>query len=189
LGVSNDNSTVPIETTNPVSTTPNPETITETGEVMSAGATVTDFMKNLNKIPEIDSNVIKQAFATYQGPTGQQIQADLQKTLQAGIEKITQECVDGAKAFNLATEVSSKVASIFAAAYIVQQFIQGFQKGGLSDGAIRGGVALAESAIATTIFEILLTANLPILAPASITLLASLLIDYAFEQLLDYLKL
>lgn len=194
LAVSKDVQLEPSQSVNPVTVTNpnatvNPETLAETGKVMSASATVAEFMDNLNKIPEIDSKVIKQAFATYQGPTGQQIQADFQKTLQAGIEKITQECVKGAQAFKLATEISSKVASIFAAAYIVQQFIQGFQKGGISDSAVRGGVALAESAIATAIFGILLTANLPVLAPASITLIASLLIDYAFEQLLDYLKL
>jgi len=189
LGVSNDNSAVPMEVTNPVSPIQNPETIAETGEAMSAGATITDFMERLNTIPEIDTNIIKQAFATYQGPTGQKIQADFEKTLQAGIEKIAQECVEGAKAFKLATEISEKVAPILTAAYIVQQFIQGFQKGGVSDSVIRGAVAIAESFIATAIFGILITTELTVLPAATITLLASLIIDYALEQLLNYLKL
>jgi len=191
IGISNDVPMTPIEaksSTNPITNAKLATTI-ETGEVMSAGATVTDFMQRLNTIPEIDSNIIKQAFATYQGPTGQQIQTDLQKTLQTGIEKIAQECVDGAKAFKLAAEISAKVAPILTAAYIVQQFIQGFQDKGALDAFIRGGVAFLESRIAIIVFGVLLTTELPILASASFALLASTVIDYLLEQVLNHFKL
>lgn len=189
LGVANSNSTVPLEITNPTSSNSSPDEITEAGEVMSAGATVTDFMENLNRIPEIDSNVIKQAFATYQGQTGQKIQVELQAQLQAGIEKIAQECVDSAKAFKIATEISEKVAPILTFAYIAQQFIQGFQNKGVWNGVARAFVASLESGIANAVFGVLIGTELTILPAATITLLASIIIEHLLEQVLNHFKL
>jgi len=186
VGISND---VPVNTVQPEKGSQYFGTITETGEAMSAGATITDFMERLNTIPEIDSNLIKQAFATYQGPTGQKIQAELQAKLQVEIEKIAQECIDGAKAFKLATEISKKVAPILTFAYIAQQFVQGFQNKGVWDGILRGVVAIAESFIATAVFSILIATELTVLPAATLTLLASLVIEYLLEQVLNHFKL
>lgn len=174
----------------PKTTPTNIESLGETGEAMSAGNMVTDFMEKLNKIPEIDSNVIQKAFATYQGQTGQKIQVELQAKLQSGIEKIAQECVDGAKAFKLATEISAKVAPILTYAYIAQQFVQGFQNRGVWDGALRAIVAFAESKATMFIFNTVVGIfGAPILETAIGVTLLSLAFEFISEFIFNLLNL
>ena len=72
---------------------------------------------------------------------------------------------------------------------ITQQFIQGFQNKGVWDGALRAIVAGAESYVAMMVFGVLLATEWEVLPAATITLLASIIIEHLLEQVLNHFKL
>ena len=67
-------------------------------------------------IDGIDSYTIKKAMGIYDSPLGSQIQTKYEKEIQQGVEKIAKECIDGAKATKIATEIAAKVAPVLTCA-------------------------------------------------------------------------
>ena len=73
-------------------------------------------------------------------------------------------------------------------AVIVQQFIEGYQKGGWTDSIARGVVAAVKSAVSEAIFIVLIESS-PILFSAGVVVFASLAMDFVCEILFNHFKM
>lgn len=158
------------------------EAMAGTGETLSSGAEISEFIERLGKDVKINQKLLKKALYDYKSSVGRNLQNKYQNELYINIEKITKECVGGIKAAKLAGKIAAKVAPVLTYTYILEQAAEGYQKGGLSEGFKKGLNAAIESAIPSLVFNVMVdTFGISIISSASLILLGSLIIKFVLS--------
>ena len=158
------------------------------GKVLSKSLSAKEFFERLKNIKGIDENIINKAKAIYDSPLGKQIQTKYEKDIKPIIENILKKFTDSPKITKIATEIAEKSAKCLTGAVIIQQVIEGEEKGGPIDAILRGVVACAETVILPMVLNTILDAW-PIIPAAIAATLAGIIVEKLINHFLNHIKL